>query len=58
MVDSLGYTPYWITPSGYIRVSHFDFHRQSTDFLLSPVSVPNEVVTDLEVLWAPQQSGP
>jgi len=48
----LGYTPYWITPSGYIKVSHFDFTREFTDFLLAPVSVPGEVVTDLELLWA------
>lgn len=52
MVQSLGYTPFWITPNGYIRVSRFDFSRTHTDFLLSPVSVPDEVVTDLDVLWA------
>jgi hypothetical protein len=51
-VASLGYTPYWITASGYIRVSRFDFERTwSHDFLLSPVAVPGEVLTDLEPLW-------
>ena len=58
IVESLGYTPYWITPSGYIRVSRFDFERTSSqDFLLSPVSLPGEVVTDLEAFWALRESG-
>jgi FkbM family methyltransferase len=53
IVESLGYTPYWITDSGYIRVSRFDFERRfSQDFLLSPVSRPGEVITDLESFWA------
>jgi FkbM family methyltransferase len=52
MVQSLGYTPYWITPVGYIRVSRFDFERtKCMDFILSPVSAPDEVVTNLDVLW-------
>jgi FkbM family methyltransferase len=52
IVESLGYTPYWITSSGYIRVSRFDFERNlSQDFLLSPVSVPGEVVTDTASFW-------
>ena len=25
-----GYTPYWITSSGYIRVSQFDFAREDS----------------------------
>ena len=58
IVEALGYTPYWIASSGcYVRVSHFDFQRESsTDFLLSPVSVSDEVVTNLEVLWAKRQA--
>jgi len=54
IVEQLGYTAYWIASSeSYVRVSGFDFRRTvSTDFLLSPVSVPGEVVTDLEPLWA------
>lgn len=53
IVQKLGYTPYWITSSGYIRVSRFDFDRDSSqDFLLSPVEVPREVVTDLGDLWS------
>ena len=52
IVESLGYTPYWITRAGYIRVSRFDFERDaSQDFLFSPVSVPGEIVTDLEAFW-------
>jgi FkbM family methyltransferase len=51
-VASLGYTPYWITASGYIRVSRFDFERTGAhDFLLSPVAVSGEVLTDLQPLW-------
>jgi FkbM family methyltransferase len=58
MIESLGYTPYWITRSGYIRVSRFDFERSSSqDFLLSPVSVPGEIITDLEAFWTMRQSG-
>lgn len=57
IVDAMGYTPYWITRAGLIRVSHFDFERRaSQDFLLSPVSVPGEVVTDLGVFWASRVS--
>ncbi len=52
VIQSLGYFAYWITSSGYIRVNGFDFQRSSTDFLLSPVNVPGEVVTDLEIFWA------
>ena len=52
IVSSLGYTPFWITPSGYLKVSQFDFDRRdSEDFLLSPVSTEAEVVTDLNGLW-------
>lgn len=52
-VESMGYTPYWITPCGYTRVSRFDFSRPAyQDFLLSPVRLPGEVLTDLEGLWA------
>jgi FkbM family methyltransferase len=58
ILDMLGYTPYWITSSGYIRVSHFDFTREVFDFLLSPVSVPGEVIADLELLWTQRQARP
>jgi FkbM family methyltransferase len=56
MIEALGYTAYWITSAGYIRVSRFDFDRvASEDFLLSPVANPAEIVTDLEVLWAERE---
>jgi FkbM family methyltransferase len=52
IVASLDYQPYWITPSGYIRVSSFDFDRKDfQNFLLSPVSTPDIVLQNLEVLW-------
>jgi len=54
-IEALGYTPYWITPSGYVRVSRFDFEREWTNFLLSPVSVPGEVLSDLSPLWELKQ---
>lgn len=57
IVDALGYTPYWITSSGYIRVSGFDFpHGSSQDFLLSPVSLKGEVISDLELFWSARHS--
>jgi FkbM family methyltransferase len=57
IVESLGYTPYWITRAGLIRVSRFDFERRSSqDFLLSPVSVPGEVITDMDVFLASRSS--
>lgn len=52
IIAELGYTPYWITPSGYIRVSRFDFERHDTNFLLSPVAPADEILTDLSPLWA------
>lgn len=56
VLASLNYSPYWITPSGYVRVSRFDFERSDyRDFLLSPVSVPGEIVTDLSILWEQRQ---
>jgi FkbM family methyltransferase len=52
IVESLEYQPYWITPSGYIRVSGFDFSRSDFhNFLLSPVTTSENVLQDLEVLW-------
>jgi len=52
IIESLGYTPYWITPSGYIRVSRLDFQRGTLlDFLLSPVFADKEIVDDLGELW-------
>lgn len=51
VIESLGYTAYWITSAGYIRVSRFDFDRQFTNFLLSPVSLPDEVVDHPRGLW-------
>ena len=53
IIESLGYTAYWITASGLIRVTRFDFERlESENFLLSPVCGGGEVVTDLEMLWS------
>lgn len=50
-LESVNYTPYWITASGYVRVSRFDFERtEFKDFLLSPVSTHDEIITDLTVL--------
>ena len=57
VIRSLNYTPYWITPWGYIRVSRFDFERESTNFLLSPVSTPDEVLNDPSSLWALKKAG-
>jgi FkbM family methyltransferase len=52
IVAALDYQPYWITPSGYIRVSRFDFDRPDfQNFLLSPVSTPDIVLQNLGVLW-------
>jgi len=52
IVESLGYQAYWITPSGYIRVSSFDFPRTDCqNFVLSPVSTPEIVLQNLGVLW-------
>jgi len=52
IVESLEYQPYWITPSGYIRVSRFDFARMDCqNFLLSPVATPDIVLQNLAVLW-------
>jgi FkbM family methyltransferase len=52
IVESLHYQAYWITPTGYVRVPHFDFSRGSfTDFLLSPVSTSDVVIDNLSVLW-------
>lgn len=51
IVASLEYQPYWITLSGYIRVSRFDFDRSDfQNYLLSPVSTPDIVLQNLEVL--------
>lgn len=52
IIAAIGYQPYWITPSGYIRVSSFDFGRSDfQNFLLSPVSTPEIVLRNLDVLW-------
>lgn len=52
IVEALNYQPYWITPTGYIRVPRFDFSRGNfTDFLLSPVSTSDIVLDNLDVLW-------
>lgn len=50
VIEALNYTPYWITDSGYVRVSRFDFERKDTEFLLSPISTSNEIVDDLSQL--------
>lgn len=52
IVEALNYQPYWITPTGYVRVAGFDSSRSHfTDFLLSPVSTSDVVVDSLDVLW-------
>jgi FkbM family methyltransferase len=52
IVEALKYHIYWITPHGHIKVPKFDFARGNfTDFLLSPVSTPDVVLDDLNVLW-------
>ncbi len=52
IIKALNYTTYWITAAGYVRVSRFDFERtEFKDFLLSPVSTDDEIVTDLNVLF-------
>lgn len=52
IVEALNYQPYWITPTGYVRVAGFDSSRSHfTDFLLSPVSTSDVVVDNLDVLW-------
>ena len=52
VVEALNYQPYWITPSGYIKVPRFDFGRGNlTDFLLSPVRTSDVVLDKLDVLW-------
>lgn len=57
IIDLLDYTPFWITPMGYIRISRLDFGRRDCeDFLLSPVHHTAEIVTDLEALWAMRQA--
>lgn len=55
IIKSLNYFAYWITPCGYIRVTDFDFDRSYTDFLLSPIEVPGEVVTDVNSFWTLSQ---
>jgi FkbM family methyltransferase len=56
VVESLKYQAYWITPAGYVRVPRFDFDRGNwKDFLLSPVSTPDIVISDLNVLWNSKQ---
>ena len=56
IIQSLGYVAYWITSSGYIRVTRFDFEREYVNFLLSPVSVSAEVLPDPLPLWHLKQS--
>jgi FkbM family methyltransferase len=47
IIQDLGYTAYWITSVGYIRVSNFDFERRtSQDFLLSAHHAGRDIVTD------------
>jgi FkbM family methyltransferase len=55
IIEQLNYTPYWITDSGIIRVSRFDFERRSTNFLLSPADSGHEVLPDPTVLFELQQ---
>jgi FkbM family methyltransferase len=52
LVEALNYTAYWITASGYVRVSRFDFERKDfKDFILSPVSTASEIIDDPTVLF-------
>jgi FkbM family methyltransferase len=52
IVEALRYQPYWITPAGYIKVPSLDCNRiHFTDFLLSPVSTPDTVLANLDILW-------
>jgi FkbM family methyltransferase len=51
VIQSFGYTPYWITAGGYIRVSRFDFERGVSNFLLSPVTSPDEILESPARLW-------
>jgi len=55
VLQALDYAAYWITPSGYIRVTRFDFEREFTNFLLSPVSIPGEILADPSPLWQLKQ---
>ncbi len=53
IVEALNYQPYWITPSGYVKVPRFDFERGNlTDFLLSPVTTSDVVLEKLDALCA------
>lgn len=51
VLKTMAYTAYWITPTAYIRISQFDFDREFTNFLLSPVELGAEVLVDLSPLW-------
>jgi FkbM family methyltransferase len=58
IVEALNYQPYWITPTGYVKVPRFNFDRgRLTDFLLAPVSTPDVVLDKLDELWNLKQSG-
>jgi FkbM family methyltransferase len=57
IIEVLDYQAYLITSSGYIKVPGFDFDRNHfTDFLLSPVSTPDAVLSNLDVLWELRES--
>jgi hypothetical protein len=59
LLSSLGYTSYWITPEGYIRVSKFGFVRKEyKDFLFSPVSSEEEILETPADLWEFRQQRP
>ncbi len=55
IIQALGYTPFWIAPGGYIRITRFDFERKFLNFLLSPVSLPGEVFDSPNQLWECRQ---
>jgi FkbM family methyltransferase len=55
VLQALGYSIYWITSSAYIRVTRLDFEREFTNFLLSPVATPEEVLADPRPLWDAKQ---
>ena len=53
VLESLGYSAYWITGTGYVHVSRFDFERPIfEDFLLSPIRLPGEVIANPQSFWA------
>jgi FkbM family methyltransferase len=58
IVEVLNYQAYWITPVGYVKVPGFECSRSHfTDFLLSPVSTPDIVLDNVDILWELKKLG-